>query len=261
MDLIQVSQRRRFLGKVGAALCIFLFLAVADGLVALFRQPPNVLKVLPGESVEINGDVPGEINHLQELQHSSTTGGLTLAVQELHKGYFLGGAMWRGRLTVSPNLAPGEYLLTVSTKSLPRGQAQPFFRVLVFGSVQARLRSSTSLIQRHTGYSPWTVAAAFFPFILLVFGLVFLLSQRRETLLRQQGQAEIYRLVRDDTGWTIRFGLGAAQGLTPGVRLVILDEAGRTVGAAAVKEVGETDSWAVVSGDQEVKIGYLVSSR
>ncbi|MHB8067369.1 MAG: hypothetical protein ACYDIC_05660 [Desulfobaccales bacterium] len=261
MDLIQISQRRRFLGKVGAALCTLLFLAVLDGLIAQFRQGPNLLKVLPGETVEIDGPVRGEIKDLQELEYNSNTKNLTLSVQALHKGYFMGGDMWRGQLTAGRSLAPGEYRLTVSIRGTPPEQAPPPFDVLVYADVQARLRSSPSLIQRHTGYSSWFVAAAFLPLILLVFGLVFLLSQRREALLRQQGQAEIYRMVRDETGWTIRFGLGTDQGLTPGERLAILDEEGRNVGAAEVKEVGETDSWAVVSGDQEVKIGYLVSRR
>ncbi len=261
MDLRQVSQGRQLLGKIGAALCILLFLAVLDGLVALFRQPPNLLKVLPGESVEINGDVPGEISQVQELQHRANTGGLTLAILELHKGYFLGGAMWRGQLKVSPNLAPGEYRVIVFATNQPRKQPAPFFRVLVYADAQARLRSSSSLIQRYTGYSPWMAAASFAPFILLVFGLVFYLSQQRENLLLAQGRGEIYRLMRDEAGWSIRFGLGAAQGLSPGTRLTILDEEGRTVGVAEVRETGETDSWAVVSGDPEVKIGYLVAIR
>ncbi len=259
MDLLQVSKWRQFLGKVGSVLCALLFLAVLDGLIAQFRQGPNLLKVLPGETVEIDGPVRGEIKNLQELEYSSDTKHLTLSVQALHKGYFLGGDMWRGQITVGRSLSPGEYRLTVSVRGTPPEQAPPPFHVLVYASAQARLQSSPSLIQRYTGYSVWIVAPAFLPFILLVFGLVFLLSQRRERLLLQQGKGEIYRLVRDEAGWTIRFGLGAAHGLSPGTRVVIRDEEDRTVGAAEVRETGETDSWAVVSGDQEVKIGYLVS--
>lgn len=256
-----MSQTRQLLGKAGAVLCTLLFLTVLDGLIAQFRQGPYLLKMLPGETVEIDGPVRGEIKDLQELEYNSNTKHLTLSVQALHKGYFMGGDMWRGQLTAGRSLAPGEYRLTVSVKGTPPEQAPPPFSVLVYANAQTRLRNSPSLIQRHTGYSPFIAAAALVPFVLLAFGLVFHLSQRREALLRQQGQGEIYRLVRDETGWTIRFGLGAAQGLTPGARLVVLDKAGRTVGAAEVKEVGEKDSWAVVSGDQEVKIGYLVSSR
>jgi len=259
MDLKQISKSRQFLGKAGAALCALLFLAVLDGLIAQFRQSPNVLRVLPGETVEINGPVRGEVKDLQELEYSSDTKHLTFSLLALHKGYFLGGDMWRGQLTVSRSLSPGEYRLTVAVKGTPQDQAPPPFRVLVYANAQAWLQSSPSLIQRYTEYSPWTVAPALLPLILLAFGLVFYLSQRRERLLLQQGKAEVYRLVRGDSGWAVRFGLGAAQGLSPGMRVVIRDGQDRAVATAEVRETGETDSWAMAGGDQEVKIGYLVS--
>ena len=261
MDLPQVSNWRQVLGKAGSALCALLFLAVLDGLIAQFRQPPNVLRVLPGETVQINGGLRGEVKDLQELEYSSDTKHLALTILALHKGYFLGGDMWRGQLTVDRSQAPGEYRLIVSVKGTPREQAPPPFRVLVYADAQTRLQSSPSLIQRYTGYSPWIVAPAFLPFILLTFGLVFYLSQRREALLLQQGRGEVYRVVRDEAGWAIRFWLGTAHGLSPGTRVIIRDEKDRNVGTAEVREAGETDSWAVVNGDQEVKIGYLVTKR
>ena len=60
-SLEQISRRRNFLGKVGACCCLLVFLALLDGLVARFREPPNMLKILPGESLEINGPLQDEV--------------------------------------------------------------------------------------------------------------------------------------------------------------------------------------------------------
>ena len=259
MDLYQISQKRSLLGKVGAALCGLLFLALLDGLIAQFRQPQNVFKVLPGESVEINGPLPWDVKGVEELAYRGDSEHLRLTFVTLHKGYFLGGDMWRGQIAVGRGILPGEFRLIVTPKSPTPEKPLPPFRIIVYADAQARRQSSTSMIQRFTGYSPWAVAPAFLPFILLAFGMVFSLSQKRETLMARQGKAEIYRAVRQEEGWTIRFGLGTVHGVVPGMRVTVLDEQDRMVAAAEVTEASETDSWATAPGEAEIKAGYVVS--
>ncbi len=259
MDLSQISQTRNLLGKVGAALCGLLFLALLDGLIAQFRQPQNVFKVLPGETVEINGPMAGEVKSVQEVAYTSDSERLRLTFLSLHKGYFLGGDMWRGELTVNRDIAPGEYRLTVAPKGPTLEKPLPPFRIIVYADAQARRQSSTSMIQRFTGYSPWVVAPAFLLLILPAFGMVFYLSQKREALMARQGKAEVYRAVRQEEGWAIRFGLGTVHGVVPGVRVTVSDEQDRMVAAAEVTEASETDSWAMASGEAEIKAGYVVS--
>ena len=106
MDLYQISQKRSLLGKVGAALCGLLFLALLDGLIAQFRQPQNVFKVLPGESVEINGPLPWDVKGVEELAYSGDSEHLRLTFVTLHKGYFLGGDRWLGQLSVGRGILP-----------------------------------------------------------------------------------------------------------------------------------------------------------
>jgi hypothetical protein len=258
MDLIQVSQRRNLAGKAGAVFCCLAFLALVDGLVGQFREPANMLRVLPGMTVEINGGLTAEVKGVQDLEFASSSEQLQVSFDAVHKGYFLGGEMWRGQLTVSPRIQPGEYSLTVRPRKSTA--AAPNFRILVFSDAASLQLSRKSLIQRYFGLSPYAVAGYCMLAILLAFGVVYYFSGERETLLAQAGKAEIYRVLRREDGYEIHFGLGTTQGLRPGSQVNIINDQGLTVGTARVEESTSTDSVAVVPADQEVKEGYLAAA-
>ncbi len=259
MDLVQLSKWRNLAGKAGAIFCFLAFVALLDGLIGLLREPANVVRVLPGMAVEINGGLTAEVKGVQDLEFVSSSEQLRVSFDAVHKGYFLGGEMWRGQLTVSSRIQPGEYSLTVRPRKSTA--AAPTFRILVFSDAASLQLSRKSLIRRYWGCSPFGVAASCLPMILLAFGGVYYLSGQREALLAQTGQAEIYRVLRREDGYEIRFGLGTAQGLGPGSQVNIINDQGQTVGTAQVEESSLTDSAAVVTGDREIKEGYLVSGR
>jgi hypothetical protein len=236
-----------------------MFLAVLDGLVARFREPPNVLKVLPGMSLEVNGPLEEEVGDVRELTYTSSSPSLHLAFEAAHKGYFLGGDMWRGQLRVDHQTPPGEYHLKVGVKGKTPPRPLPPYRVLVFADPRSQQQSYKSLIRRHTGLIPWAAAAYFLPAILLSFGGVFYFSQKREKLLAQLGRAEIYRVASREGECVIAFGLGTDQGLQAGSTIHIFNEQGEAVATGEVEEASATDSLAVVRSGQEIKPGYLVS--
>lgn len=259
MDLDEVSRCSSLAGKAGAAFCVIALLALADGLLVHFREPANLVKVLPGASIQINGELTDEAHRVEELTYLSSSEQFQVSFEAIHKGYFLGGDMWRGKLLVGPGISPGEYRLAVMPKRSSSPRAAPAFRILVYPDALSLQKSSTSLIRRFFGISAFVVAAGCLPGILLAFGMVYYLSARREALLAQGGQAEVYRVVRREGGYEIRFALGTTHGLGPGARVQVLNEQGQRVGLAQVEESNQTDSLAVITADQEIKTGYLVS--
>jgi hypothetical protein len=260
MDLEQAVKWRRLLGRAGGLACLLVFLVLVDGLLVQFREPPNLLKVLPGTSTDINGPLGEEVEGVQSLIYESDSGYLTVTFDKIHKGYFLGGDMWRGRLTVGPQMAPGEYHLTVAPRKKLNPKAPPVFRIRVFADPLSLRQSSTSLAWRYLDVSPWVLAASLVPAILALFVGVFFLSQKLEALLAATGKAEIYRLIRQPEGeYEIRFGLGTRHGVHPGTRLTVYDEQGETAGTVEVTTATAEDAVAVVSADQGIKEGYLVS--
>jgi hypothetical protein len=259
MDLGQITRWRNPASKIAAVFCVIAMLALVDGLLVHFREPANFVKVLPGASVQINGELTDEAHDVQDLTFVTSSDQLTVNFEAIHKGYFLGGDMWRGRLTVGPGISPGEYSLAVLPKTTVSPRKAPDFRIKVFPDALILQKSSTSLVRRWWGVSAFVVAAGCLPGILLAFGAVYWLSGRREALLAATGQAEIYRVTKGEGGTEIHFGLGTAHGISPGARVAVYDETGRQVGTGTVEVSNQQVSVALATSDQPIKAGYLVS--
>jgi hypothetical protein len=259
MDLAQITRWRDLVSKVAAAFCAIALLAVVDGLLVHFREPSNLFKVLPGEVAGIDGNLTDEAKSVEDLTYESNSDRLKVTFEAIHPGYFLGGDMWRGRLIVGPQISPGEYRLVVKHKRSSSGGAGTAFRVMVFPDARSLRNSSFSQIRRWFGISAFWVAASCLPGIVLAFGAVFLLAGRREKLLAAAGKAEVYRVIRTETGCEIRFALGAAHGIVPGVQVIIYKDSGGQVATGIVEAANQTDAAAQVTTSQEIKVGYLVS--
>ncbi len=259
MDLEQINRRRNLASKIAAAFCVIALLCLVDGLLVAFREPADLVKVLPGASVDVNGELTDEAERVEDLTFTSDSDQLTVTFAAIHKGYFLGGDMWRGRLSVSPDIPPGQYHLSVLPKTAASPRKAPAFRILVFADAASLQKSSTSIIRRWFGISAFQVAAGCLPGILLAFGAVYLLSGKKEALLAASGQAEVYQVTKGDGSYEIRFGLGTAHGMSPGARIAIYDEMGQPVGTGTVEECNRKISVAQATSDQPIKAGYLVS--
>ena len=259
MNLGQVNRWRDLAGKIAAACCVIALLGLVDGLLVHFREPANLIKVLPGASVDINGELTDEAHQVEDLTFTSDSNQLKVTFAVIHKGYFLGGDMWRGRLIVGPEISPGEYNLSVIPKRAASSRKAPAFRIIVFPEALSLRKNSASVVRRWFGVSAFAVAAGCLPGILLAFGAVYLLSGKREALLAASGQAEVYRVTRGDDGYEIHFGLGIAHGMSPGGKIAIYDETGHPVGTGTVEACNQKVSVAQATSDQPIKAGYLVS--
>jgi hypothetical protein len=259
MDVEQVTRWRDLASKIATAFCVIALLGLVDGLLVHFREPANLVKVLAGASVAINGELTDEADRVEDLTFTSDSDQLQVIFEAIHQGYFLGGDMWRGRLIVGPHISPGEYHLSVLPKRSASSRKAPAFRILVFADALSLQKSSASLIRRWFGISAFVVSAGCLPGILLAFGAVYLLSGRQEALLAARGQAEVYQVTRGDDGYEIRFGLGTAHGMSPGATVAIYDAEGQQVGTGTVEVCNQKVSVARVTSGQPIKAGYLVS--
>jgi len=259
MDLTQAVTWRKLVGKAGALFCLLASLAIIDGLAAKFREPVNVLHVLPGDVADIDGPIPENIKGTETLTYASDSKDLAVTFVAIHPGYFMGGNMWRGRLTVGRNLAPGKYTVTVRPRDYPTGKPGSQLRVVVYPDALSQRGAFQSTIKRRTGVSPYLVAAAFVPFILVSLGAVYLLSQRIDSLQAEKGLAEIYRVSRDQGQYLVTFGLGTQHGVNPGDQVTLMDPEGNYVGTVKVQESAAQDSVGSITLDRDIHPGYLVA--
>ncbi len=258
--LDKTSRWKNLAGKAGMFFLILSALAVVDACQSRFRTPLNIFDVLPGSVVEVTGQLEKKVP-LQELTYISTSDLIRLSFSEVRMGYWFGEAMWQGSLTVSPDIIPGEYRLTIfleGHKPTPEKPA-PVFLIKVYQDHLSLRQGSKSFIQRSSGISPWWFAVFCLPFIGLSSGTVFYLSVRIDHLLAKEGKAEVYRVVAGAEGSEISFGLGTRHGVKPGSLLTLFDESGRPVATGVVHRVSETNSVAIVGLDCTVKQGDIVS--
>ena len=259
MDLNQAASWRKLAGRACALFCLLASLAILDGLVTKFREPVNVFHVLPGDEVDIDGPIPENIKQTEVLTYASDSKGLAITFAVIHPGYFMGGNMWRGRLSVARDVPPGKYVVTVRPRDYPAAKPGYEFRVVVYPDAMSQRVAFPSMIKRQTGRSPYLVAAAFLPLILITLGMVYLLSRRIDLLQAASGRAEIYRVARNEGQLLVSFGLGTKHGVKPGDQVTLLDPEGNYVGTVRVEESSEQDSVGYATIERDIRPGYLVS--
>jgi hypothetical protein len=261
MEIAAINRRRTQAGWAAALICLLLVLGILDGLIARFRQPLNVFHLLPGQAEDIDGPVPDQAGGLQDLGVISGSPEITLDFQSQEKGFWLGTPLWRGQIRVSKRIRPGDYQVRVIAR--PKGQqpSSPVFLIRIYPDALALQKSSPSFIRRTFRLSPWRLVLLLLPVTGVAFGLIFLLSGKREALLLAEGKAEIYRTRRTETGQEIAFGLGEAQGVRKGEILELLDDRGRLLGEVQVLTADEKDAVAEAGPALAVRPGYLVAQK
>jgi hypothetical protein len=259
MTLVQAKQRRTWAGSIVALLILLMFVALFDALVAQFRQPANVFEALPGEAVDLNGSLPEGIKDIAALTHVCSSDDLQFSFTEIHKGFWLGGNMWRGIVKVSPATPPGTYSVAVGPKMTIAGYSTRFIYIMVYQDLASLNQNSRSYLRRYAGVSPWAVAGLFLVLTALPIVVLFRLGNQIDRHLAQAGQAEIYKVEKSEGGYVIAFGLGTSHGVSPGAEVSILDPQGAYVGTAQVEKSTATDSVGKATMDRDIRPGYMVS--
>jgi hypothetical protein len=257
MTLEQAVQWRNVIGKATAYLCMVLAIAMLDGVIAQFREPVNVFHLLPGTSESINGHLQEQLAAIEELTCTSSSDSIQVTFESLHSGFWLGGYMWRGKLTVSPQAVPGKYSVVIRPRGKPEQKSDLTFRVNVYADEASHRQSFKSIIRRTADFSPWWVVAVLLPIVGVAFGSVFLLSQKIDGLMAQSGKAEVYLVRPEEFGQEIAFGLGTRHGVQVGSRVTILNETGQPVCTAEIQQVSATDAVARAGSECDVKPGYV----
>lgn len=254
-----INRIRMFAGRVAAVCCAVLILSALDGLVAQFREPPDEVRLIVGSSTRINGSAPETVKTTDDLETSSSSDRLQIAMEGIYSGFWLGGRMWRGQISASDMIEAGEYKVSVRVKKEPVGKVVGAYRVVIFPDLQSLKKNSLSFIERHLGVSSWLVFVISLVMTPLALGLVYFAAQRREELLARLGRADIYHIAIHDYGYEVAFALGRKHGIQEGKVLELLDENGIMIGTVTVKEVFEKDSKAVAPRECSVRVGYMVS--
>lgn len=259
MSLKRISHCRDWAGRVGTLCCILLSFAVLDALVSRFREPLNQFTGLPGSRIPVNGPLAEKIENPRAMAYQTNSREIHLVFEEVQTGFWFGGYLWNGTLTIDPRIEPGRYSFVVKPANQPGDKTATHFQVEIFKDQDQLENNSKSFFLSTLGVRPWKVLLFCIPLIGLSFGIVFFLSQKADRLLAEQGKAEVYQVRKGESGHEIYFGLGSKQGIHPGARLSLHHKNGQELGSIVAQEVFEGHSMAWVESGIPVKPGFMIS--
>lgn len=242
---------------VGLAAGVLLLVSAMDAIVAGFRTPDEEVRLVAGSRAPVAGKTETAIPGINWLTYESSGPHVTLVFLEGR------GRLWRGRVEASPDAPAGEVSLRVFLHGETPEEAErnPVYRVRIFEDVNALQKAERSFFRRLLGWSPWIVAATALPVLMACLGLSYRAETRRDQALRRQGVAPVYRARKGADGWELAFGLGTADGLHAGDRVMVVDGAGKTIGTAVVTSTTRDDALARLDSRLSLPRQVFVAAR
>ncbi len=259
-SLARARARRRLAGRIGCLCLALAFLMVLDGLIGSRGQYDTTLRGMPGETVNLSGSAPPQLESLDRIGLEPPPTGVDFRLTNVTAGYWMGGKVWTAEARIATDARPGDYPLTLSFP-LDDGTAhRSAYTVRVMADAAQMRRESSYVTLRHIGLHPFWGAGFLGALGLAGLGLTFLLSNAIEALLEQRRMAEVYRFSRDEQGFEMTFGLGREHGLTPGGRVLLVDESMNPVAAAVVETVGQGRATARAAADSKARPGLYAQT-
>lgn len=246
--------------KVGAVLCILSILFAIDGFIALAREPFNNVRLLQGESFKLTGPLSPGVAGIDQMTYESDSNAVSMSFDNVISGFWMGGRMWRGTVKLSPDIEPGRYELSVFGKEDQKKVGTNTFKISVYKDRASSNADSNSFLVRNFGVSPWVMAGSFLGLVVLLCACLYFISGKRDKLMAESGEAEIYHIAKDNDGFSLYFGLGQRNGIEKGMKLVLMNEEREPIEELVVESVSETDGLARVGPLCSVRTGYLIKS-
>ncbi len=242
--------RARTIGLLGAVLFGLASVAVIDGLQTLMRHDFNRLDLIPGEVVAVSGNMPRNAQSIGDLQYVfEGETGLRFTPKEAFKGFWFGGQMWRGNLSVPADAKPGRAVLTIvdlvpakrvgdanATQSATVQNPMLVNQIRIFADAAARRAEDPSYIYRFFRLPPFAVAVFFAVLAFAACLTHWLLFGRAERALTADGTYFIHGVKPDSAGAIVAFAHVGHDGFAPGDPVRLLDAKGRARARGTITE-------------------------
>jgi len=252
MDMARLEKAQTVLGWITAGFLLLCLACLADALAAGFKDEGRLFHAVPGSSVPITAILPMGASTLSEMRVHGGDADVALTPDDLFTGFWLGGTMWRGSITIGEGALPGQRTFTLEGPPVPAAPKAPppqVYTVVVYADAQAMQEASPSFVTRLSGQNPFVVSLCLFLLALPAGAGGYLANWRLERLLTEEGKGIVYMVKQTDDGLVITFSLGTHQGLSPGMGVRILNAAGLEAGHAEVTASMSDDAVArLVSG-------------
>jgi hypothetical protein len=246
--LLAALNRAYLIGRVSACLCFCALFSLIDGFQGLVREDFNHIELPVRGRMMLSGAMPADLtDHTRLAAEIDGIEGLRFTPLTSFKGFWMGGAMWRGELEAGA--VPGTAVLTVrdlvpakkagsNATSMVQNPAQ-IYRITVWAS-EAELRAAQpSFLRRLTGLPPFPAAGLF-----LLAGIGFgawhaLRFHRVQCALAAEGFFLVYGVLPHEKGVQAAFSpAGREEDLRTGLPVILLGPEGGEAASGILDECG-----------------------
>lgn len=245
------------LGRFSAMCMLLAALGIVDALSTLMQRDFNRFDLLPGEVEQVTGPMPPDTTEIEELRIYVKSDAVKmkddvkLVPEEIYKGFWFGGQMWKGRLEASPAAQPGEYRLAVINEnedpalindSQISSKTHPSlsYKLVIWANAIERQKASDSILIRYLDTGPF-IFAAFFAFCGILIGVIsWWWTEKTYRILASEGRSTIHMVRKMPEGGTEiafyveRFSSNVCRPFENGHHITILDSNWKKKGEAKV---------------------------
>ncbi len=189
-------------GRLAGVLFILATLATVDSLIGGLSGLRRPIGLIPGSNFDISGPLPPKTETIEDLiiDGQPEDGSVRLIPAAIFSGYWFGGSMWRGTVTVAPDAPEGQHIIQVKDPFGEKQNPALVFTIKIWPDQKTLNAHAPSLLARLTGLRPFIFALSLIMCGIVIGAIHFLLSRHWSRLLAQQSCSEIYKLLQTPQG-------------------------------------------------------------
>lgn len=246
------------MGRISGFFLVIALIALFDGLIAQMRAGNDDLEVLPGQIIMLSGPTPlkNPLNSDLEWQIQPATMSIKFELEEYFSGYWFGNAMWRGKISVSPYVETGIWILKITFKGAPAQSAQKF-TIRAFENYAKLRDASFSFFIKWFNLNPFIFGGICGCLGLFAGIFTYIFGRSYAKNLMNIGLSQIY------SGTAVSFCCLANRQMAPfaGAVRMVLDNNGKIAGNAAVEYWSKGKVWLKMTDSNELPVSGLVWLR
>ncbi|MDK9707232.1 MAG: hypothetical protein OEL83_09290 [Desulforhopalus sp.] len=255
-----IARWQKLSGIVAMILLTAALAAFVDAMVGGLKGNSGTIDLIPGSRFLISGPMPPKTEAIADfvIEGQSSDDSLRLIPEAIFSGYWFGGSMWRGVITVGPDALEGEHTIMVKDRYGEKQNPALVFAVRIWPDLATQNAHSPSFLTRTTGINPYIFAGGFLLGGLVTGVLNFFFGWLWARHLSSRRCGEIYILRQTDQGTEVTCDLQEGISAAPGMSCTLYRRFGAALGSAVITECDNNKACLLVKDRNLVKIGDVV---
>lgn len=198
-DINFIPWQKRF-GILSMFFLLGAMLSLVDALVGGLEGVHGNIELIPDSRYAISGPLPPKTDALKDfvIEGLPEDRSVSLVPEAIFSGYWFGGSMWRGVITVNSLARKGVYIISVKDRFGEKQNPTLVFTVRIWANKADRDANSSSFLTRRTGLNPFIFVTGLTILGILTGGVSFIFGRLWSRQLAKFQCGEIYKVNRKE---------------------------------------------------------------